>query len=142
MRIFLSYVAADQAWARQLASQMSKAGLQVVDRYTSTLPGENPYLAVGKALQESDGIVFLFSPDLLASDQLAGELEYALGDSRFEGRMVGVLLRGAKADEAPWIMRHLRFLEDGGSPTEVARRLEGRLLKSREAGGSKAHATS
>jgi hypothetical protein len=53
-------------------------------------------------------MVVLLSPAALTSAFVQREIEYALGDERFKGRLVPVVVRSVK--EIPWILEKLDVL--------------------------------
>ena len=108
MQVFLSYSDADRGFARQLASQLSKRGCEVWDPSDQLFPGDNWPLKIGEALQESKAMVVLLSPDSMKSEWVRREIEYALGNRNYEGRLFPVLVRPAR--EIPWILRDLQTL--------------------------------
>ena len=103
MQIFLSYTPTDSDFAHSLAREMTDRGLRVWMPSTEILPGENPWLRIGKALESSHALVVLLSPESVRSGLLQSELEYALGNARFKGRIFPVLVRPTK--NIPWILQ-------------------------------------
>jgi len=71
------------------------------------LPGENPWLTIGKALEDSHALVVLLSPESVKSELLNSELEYALGNENFRDRVFPVLVRPTK--QIPWILKSLKY---------------------------------
>lgn len=116
MQVFLSYSEADREFARKLSSQLSKRGLQVWDPSDHLFPGDNWPLKIGEALQESKAMVVLLSPDSMKSEWVRREIEYALGDQNYKGRLFTVLVRSAR--EIPGILRELQVLPTG-DPSKV-----------------------
>lgn len=106
MQVFLSYSEADREFARQLASQLSKRGYDVWDPGDQLFPGDNWPLKIGEALQESKAMVVLLSPDSMKSEWVRGEIQYALGDRNYKGRLFPVLVRPAQ--KIPWILREIQ----------------------------------
>jgi TIR domain len=108
MRVFLSYDRADKAFARALSSELARRGLSVWRGEEEALPGDNWALQVGEALKKSKAMVVLVSPESMRSNWVRREIEYALGDLRYEGRLFPVLVR--PTDDVPWILRELNML--------------------------------
>ncbi|HLZ11331.1 MAG TPA: toll/interleukin-1 receptor domain-containing protein [Candidatus Acidoferrum sp.] len=118
MQIFFSYDASDKEFAKILGDQLSKRGLSpwIVD--AELMPGDNWAIAIGEALKRSRAMVVLLSPDSVKSEYLKREVEFALGDSKFEGRIFPVVVRPTK--DVPWILRTLRVLDAKQGPNRVA----------------------
>jgi hypothetical protein len=85
------------------------AGLQVVDPVRDADPGENLFERAAKALEDAQAMVFVVSPDSIESPWTRKELEYALTQPRFEGRVVPIVARPTKT--LPWILRKLQMVD-------------------------------
>jgi hypothetical protein len=109
MRLFLSYAAKDAALARTLRTRLNRDGFDVLDPQETSAASENWPLALGRALESADLMVILLSPDALRSEWLGAELDYALGNERFKGRLVPVLVRPTQ--ELPWILNRLTVID-------------------------------
>lgn len=105
MKVFISHTATDGDLARELASSLSAAGLEVWDSELETGAGENVPLRIGKALAEANAMIVLLSPAAMQSDWMRREWEYALGARQYDGRLVPVVVRPTEA--IPWILREL-----------------------------------
>jgi len=92
-----------------LSNQLVKRGLKVWLIEDQVLPGDNVWLRIGEALKTSRAMVVLLSPDSVRSDNLRREIEYALGDANYEGRVFPVLVRPTK--DIPWILRKFRIFD-------------------------------
>ncbi len=108
MQVFLSYDRADEAFAKALSSELTSRGLSVWSGEAEVLPGDNWALQVGEALKKSKAMVVLVSPESMQSKWVRREIDYALGDLRYESRLFPVLLR--PTDDVPWILRKLNML--------------------------------
>jgi len=125
LNIFLSHGTAETEFARALADKLSKAGFSVW-RESEVLPGDNWGEKVGQALERADAMVVLISPSALESPWFTREIEYALGNERFEGRFIPVMVKPTPARRIPWILQHLNLMEvrdPGKAGREVAKML-------------------
>ena len=86
MQIFLSYARSDEAFAKDLSSQLTRRGLSVWSPDEEVLPGDNAWLQIGEALKRSRAMIVLVSPESMRSDHVRREIEYALGDPNYEHR--------------------------------------------------------
>ena len=118
-KIFLSHSSADEDFARELATRLSEAGFGVWSDQ-ELLPGENWAQEVAHALDESKAMVVLLSPDATRSPWINREIEYALSQPRFEGRLFPIMVKPTPSDQFPWILRRLNFLTTG-DPKEASR---------------------
>ena len=108
MQVFLSYDRADEAFAKALSAELTKRGLSVWMDEERLLPGDNWAEQIGEALKKSKAMVVLISPESMRSKWIRHEIEYALGDLRYENRLFPVLVR--QTDQVPWILRELNML--------------------------------
>ena len=105
MKVFLSYAEADREAAKRLASHLEEAGHRVWYRDGALFPGENWALEIGKALDHSEAMVVLLSPQGMKSDWVRKEIEFALGASQYRGRLIPVMLKPTA--DIPWILKKL-----------------------------------
>lgn len=131
MNIFLSYSQKDQKLAHALSAGLSEAGYEVLDPANEISPGENWHLQLGKALERSDAMVVLLSPDALASHTVRSDIEYALSSSQFRDRLIPVLVRPTA--EIPWILRKRQFIRVSKNLDETVRAVAAALKKTRPA---------
>jgi hypothetical protein len=109
MRVFLSYSTPDEHSAKELRLRLSAAGFTVWDAQHDVLPGDNWAAEVARALERSDAMVVLISPESVESESVRRDLEYALGSKAFKGRLIPVVVRPTK--KVPWILRTLQHVE-------------------------------
>jgi hypothetical protein len=120
-RVFLSYAHKDEKLAHAIAEDLRAAGFAVWDPIAKLQPGENWALEVGKALRDAEAMVVLLSPAALGSEHVKRDIEYALGDVRFKGRLLPVVIRPVK--EIPWILETLQVLRIEADPERGRRRV-------------------
>lgn len=109
MQIYISYAKPDEQFARNLSSQLAKRGLSVWSAYEEVLPGDNIWLRTGEALENSRAMIVLISPDSMRSEHVRREIEYALGDTNYQGRMFPIQVRPTK--NIPWIFEKFRTFD-------------------------------
>lgn len=126
MQVFLSYNAKDRKLASELARGLSKEGYRVWFADQDLLPGDNWAVEVGKALEESEGMVVLVSRESFQSDFQSREVQFALASPRYRGRLVSVLLPPTTripTDRVPWILNKLAVIESGENASETSKRI-------------------
>jgi hypothetical protein len=119
MRVFISYADKERDLARELAHRLAGAGLQVWSADEEIGAGENWAAATQRALDESNALVILLSPDALRSRWVRREIDYALGSPRFEGRVVPVQVRPTR--DKPWILDSFPCVRASKDLDQVAR---------------------
>ncbi len=142
MRVFLSHADEDALWARQLSVALHRKGIEVLDPSAKAFPGKNPYLALGQALERADALVFLISPRFSKSSRVDTELEFALFQPRFKGRLAAVVRSRDHAAAAPWIVRRLNSLIVTRDPLLAAKRLADQFLGQHKGRGRRASVAS
>ena len=120
-RVFLSYAKRDDKLAQALRAALEKGGFEVWDAASRLTPGDNWALERGKALEGATAMVVLLSPAALVSDHVQREIDYALGEPRFKGRLIPVVVRPVK--EMPWILETLQVLKIDEDPERGSRRV-------------------
>lgn len=136
MKVFISHTHSDQGLAHKVAAILEQAGLEVWDATREILPGDNWAQEVSNALQESQAMVVLLTPDSVRSEwarwEMRWDIEYALTRKRFRRRLIPVVAGDPSVldtDDVPWILRRQKMInlteheneEDG--IREVARTL-------------------
>jgi len=121
MQVFISHASSDRGFARELASRLSEAGFEVLDPEQDVSGGENIPLKIGQALEQSDAMIVLLSPEAVRTPSVRREIDYALGSTRFEQRLISVLLR--PTEDVPWILRKLPMIAAGKDMARTSNRL-------------------
>lgn len=110
MKVFLSYSHSDQALASQLAHSLKELGLDVWDMQDEIFPGDNWAEKTSQALQESEAMIVLLSKESLHNMMVRREVEYGIGNKKYRGRLIPVLIDGArleKNEDFPWILHQM-----------------------------------
>jgi len=121
MNVFISYSDKDLKVAEKLASLLSEARMNVWLDRNEILLGDNWSLEQGKALQRSDAMVVLVSPDSVASETVRREVAYALSSPKFEGRVVPVVVR--PTTDIPWLLRTMQMIHPQGAHGQAVKRM-------------------
>lgn len=79
LKVFISHAHQDAALAARVAQALQGSGLEAWDADTNLLPGDNWAAEVARALEESQAMVVLLTPDAIDSVWVLREIEYALG---------------------------------------------------------------
>jgi hypothetical protein len=121
MKVFISHSYEDQSLVRRIAEGLRKNGLEVWLGETDLMPGENWAQKVSKALDDSQAMVVVITPNAMRSPWVHQEIAYALGQKRYRGRVVPVIVGpedDIPADAIPWILRHLKMVVLPGAAQE------------------------
>ena len=118
MKVFISHAHSDERLAHKVAAILEQAGLEVWDAKREIMPGDNWAQEVSNALQESEAMVVLLTPDAVRSEWVRREMrwniEYALGEVRFRSRLIPVVAGDPdvlNTESVPWILRHQKIVD-------------------------------
>lgn len=112
MQVFLSYSHADAPLAREVTDYLRGEGLRVWNAEDEILPGDNWAARVGEALEQSDAMVVLLTPHSFESQWIMHDIQYALGNLNFKGRLVPVIVGSdeMEAERLPWVLKRLNVV--------------------------------
>ena len=114
MQVFISHSHSDSPLAARVSEALRRTGLKVWDPGVNLLPGDNWAAQVGRALEESDAMVVLLTPNSISSPHVQAEITYALGSKSYSHRLIPVAVGGREQllrREVPWIVRRLPWVE-------------------------------
>ena len=123
MRVFLSYARADRVFASKLGRELGKAGHEIWTE-REILPGDNWAKEIDSALRRADAIVAIVSPEALSSEFVSREWQFALGQEKFQNRLIPVVVK--PTEDMPWIFDRLQAVRTS-SPQRAASELAERL---------------
>ena len=113
MKVFVSHAHTDEPLARKVTDILEQAGLEVWDGTREIMPGDNWAAKVSQALQESQAMIVLLTPDAMRSNWVRSEIQYALGEVRFRKRLIPVVVGNPdelKNEDVPWILWKLKTI--------------------------------
>ena len=127
MSVFISHALEDQLFVRQIARILRNADLEVWDN-SEILPGDNWAAMTSEALEKADVLVVILTTDSVHSAYVKREIAYALGQERFDGRLIPVLADSSVEGEVPWALKSLNVIRlykntQGQGIQELYRRL-------------------
>lgn len=122
MKVFISHSSKDKNLVRRIADALEASGMDVWDD-SEILPGENWAEKIAKALEESQAMVVLLTPESLSSEQVLREVGYALGKIEYNKRLIPVFIGDPQKfskQNIPWIFQHLKtiYLPEQGKNEE------------------------
>ena len=123
MKVFISHANQDEALASKIVSSLEDAGLEVWYDEREIMPGDNWADQIARGLKEANAMVVLITPTALQSNHMQRDVDYALTQKRFKGRLVPVLAGESQHFQGwsiPWIFEHLPTisLKGNGSSKE------------------------
>lgn len=113
MQVFISHSWKDNALARKLTTFLEEAGFQVWDTFRNELPGDQLAEMAANALDKSQAMVVLLTPESVQDPWVRSEIEFALGNKNYAWRLIPVLVGDPgnfQDDQIPWILRKLQMV--------------------------------
>ena len=117
MKVFLShsstYYRDDRDLIRKITDELKRAGMDVWDDSVEVLPGDNWAQVTSQALEESQAMVVLLTPESADSKWLHWDIEFALGNVAYKNRLIPVLIGDPNKfspESIPWIFKHLKVI--------------------------------
>jgi hypothetical protein len=120
-QLFISYSRKDIAFARRLAGDLEKAGYSVWWDITDLRGGDDWVRVIPEAIETSDFVIVVLSPDATASEWVRKEYTQALS---LHKRIIPIMLR---TTAVPFALNTINFL-DFSSEAEYADHLNALLL--------------
>ena len=126
MKVFLSHLSTDKDLVRKISDELKKWGMDLWDDTYEIYPGDNWAQVTSQALQESQAMIVLLTPESLDSKWIRWDIEYALGNVAYKQRLIPVLVGDPnrfEQEKIPWIFKHLKVvnLPDNGKNDENIR---------------------
>ena len=112
MKVFISYAPVDAELARRVADVLRASGFQVWDN-SQILPGDNWGAKLAEALQDSEAMVVLLTPNSLRSPNIQFEVGYALGNKDYKDRVVPVIAAPPDQlanEDIPWVLNRFQVI--------------------------------
>ena len=113
MKVFITHSHGNRPLVRQVVKTLKQAGLDVWDDEYDTYPSDNWAKVTGEALEQSDAMVVLVTPDALDSVIVHRDIGFALTNIQFEYRVIPVLVgieQSVAAKRFSWIIRNLELV--------------------------------
>ncbi len=105
MKVFVSHASADIELAKRLVESLRSTGLSVWFDLEEVFPGDNWALEIGKALEASDAMVVLLTPEADRSANVQFDIGYAIGNRKFKGKLIPLIPEEAESGVGhyPWM---------------------------------------
>jgi TIR domain-containing protein len=113
MQVFISHSNETRDLAKKVREALKRAGLDVWNYEQEILPGDNWAAKMGQALESSEAMVVLLTPEALNSPTVRSDIEFALGKKTFSKRLIPVLVgteENISPQKLPWILQHLNVI--------------------------------
>ncbi len=106
-QVFLSWAEGDRLMMEAIRRRLMREGFTVWVSQTDITTGSDLKQVIQQGIEESDNLVYLISPESLASPACQQELRYALS---FRKRMIPLLVHPLELDQLPADLRNLQCI--------------------------------
>jgi hypothetical protein len=113
--VFLSHSSSDWQFASELAAVLRRHGIRVWYSQTNILGAQQWQDEIGAALERCDWFVVILSPQSVESMWVRRELSFALGENRFENKIVPIIYQPADYRQLSWTLRLFEMVDFSGS---------------------------
>jgi hypothetical protein len=105
--VFVSYSRKDITFAKRLTAELQKCELDFWIDWEGIPPTVDWWKEIEKGIEEADVFLFLISPDSSVSKVCRQEIDTAIKNAK---RIVPIVVRDIKGDEAPKPLSHLNWI--------------------------------
>src|SRR5215510_5565991 len=105
--LFISYSRKDIEFARKLTEAFKGQGLDFWIDWEGIPPTVEWWKEIETGIEEADIFLFLISPDSAKSKVCGREIDVAVKNGK---RLIPIVVRDVKADEAPQQLQHLNWI--------------------------------
>src|SRR5438477_10723493 len=113
MKVFVSYADADADLGKRVGDALRASGFQAWD-ISLVFPGDNLGTELGEALEESNAMVVLLTPNALRSPNVTLEIGFALVNKSYKGRVIPVVATPPEQlpkEEISWILNRFQMVQ-------------------------------
>lgn len=110
VKVFISHSSSDKGEAKALAVALKNRGVDVWFDEWELVPGQSWQHEIGRALDASSAMVVLITPESIDSEWVKSEINFALANESFQGRVFPVVVGDEVPDNTPWILRRFQLL--------------------------------
>jgi len=108
---------------QKITEELTKSGLDVWDDNDQIYPGDNWAQKTSQALEESQAMVVLLTPESLDSKWIRWDIQFAMFNVSYRDRLIPVMVGDPNRfdpEKLPWIFRNLKVinLSDNGNNAE------------------------
>ncbi|HET6977228.1 MAG TPA: toll/interleukin-1 receptor domain-containing protein [Pyrinomonadaceae bacterium] len=113
MQVFLSHSSKDKDLIRKITDELKRSGMEVWDDSIEVLPGDNWAQLTSQALEASQAMVVLLTPETIDSKWIRWDIQFALGNISYKHRLIPVLIGDPSRfpkERIPGIFKHLNVI--------------------------------
>jgi len=107
LRVFISYSRKDEDFAQELLSGLQLSSFEPYLDKHDIVAGEDWKARLGRLIEAADTVVFVISPDAVASERCAWEVEHA---ATLKKRILPVVWRSVEETKVPQRLKQLNYI--------------------------------
>ena len=107
LKVFISYSRKDEDFAQELLSGLQLSGFEAYLDKHEIAAGEDWEARLGRPIEAADTVVFVISPDAVASERCAWEVEHA---ATLKKRILPVVWRRVEEKKVPQRLKQLNYI--------------------------------
>src|SRR5262245_45125595 len=107
LKVFISYSRKDEDFAQELLSGLQLSGFEAYLDKHDIAAGEDWEARLGRLIEAADTVVFVISPDAVASERCAWEVEHA---TTLKKRILPVVWRRVEETQVPPRLKQLNYI--------------------------------
>lgn len=109
--VFLSHSDKDRRFASAIVRALVRNGVPVWYSRRNIAGAQQWHDEIGAALKRCDWFAVVLSPNSVSSVWVKRELLFALGNNRYEGRIVPILYRDCDVDSLSWTLSNSQMID-------------------------------
>ena len=121
--VFLSHASRDGDFANDVVEMLKSRGIKVWFSPHRIVGAQQWHDEIGLALNRCDWFVIILSPNAVRSKWVKRELVFALNSSRYDEKIVPLLLRDCDVAKFSWALPTIQWIDFRRSPTAGYRAL-------------------
>lgn len=98
LKVFISYSRKDEGFAQELVSGLKAASFEPYIDQHDIAAGEDWEARLGRLIQGADTVVFIISPEAIASERCAWEVKHA---EELKKRLIPIVWRNVEEADVP-----------------------------------------
>ncbi len=121
--VFLSHSSRDEEMAQRLAEVLHLHGVPTFFSPRNIAGADKWHDTIGAALERCDWFPVLLSPDAVNSMWVKRELNYALIEPRYDGRILPIHYKQCDFKTLSWVLSQFQFVDISGEFADGCREL-------------------
>lgn len=109
--VFLSHASKDRAFARKLCAAFRAHKIKFWFAPYRIVGSQRWHDEIGKALNRCDWFLLVLSPAAVRSKWVKHELLFALGEDRYEDRIVPVVYKSCQFKRLSWTLAQIQYVD-------------------------------